>query len=267
MEFKKILPSPALQPYVRCYWIFDVRQEDTPFSQLLFPFGSFELIFNLFNAPHMKMEQRSMFRQPGSLYPGQFTRPFILSYTQPARCLGVSLHPWAGRLLFSIPAQEFTDQVNEMEDKSGLRERLLHCGSEAGLVAILESYLLEKLKNYEPDEVSSYIARYIIRNPCVPEIRNVVASLGYTRRRIEQRFLEATGLPMGRFIRKVRFQKTVHLLRNENSLSLTQAGLEAGYYDQAHFIREFREFAGVSPSSFLKQTSEMQNFVAGLMIS
>ncbi|MCW5911537.1 MAG: AraC family transcriptional regulator [Cyclobacteriaceae bacterium] len=268
MEFRKIIPSPALQPYVRCYWVFDVNGDDIPFSQLLFPFGSFELIFNLLNAPQMKMVDRHPeFIQPDSLYPGQFTRPFVLSYTQKAKCIGVSLHPWMGKLLFNIPAQEFTDKVthvNAIEDKNCLREKLLDAKNETALITRLEMHLVDKLKSYQPDTISSLIAKTIVRNPTAESFKSIVSSIGFTRRRIEQRFLETTGLPMGFFVRKVRFQKAVNLLRFERQLSLTQIGLATGYYDQAHFTREFKEFSGLAPSEFLKQHSEMKNFVSEL---
>jgi len=271
MEFKKIIPSPALQPYVRYYWLFDVREDDIPFSQLLFPFGSFELIFNLLNAPQMKMiNEQSAFIQPDSLYPGQFTKPFVLNFTQSAKCIGVSLQPWVGNLLFNIPAQEFTDKITHIEsveNKNGLRERLINAKSETDLLAQLEQHLTDKLRNYQTDIVSSHIARTIISNPATQEFKNIVSSIGFTRRRIEQRFLETTGLPMGFFLRKIRFQKAVNLLRFENNLSLTHIGLDAGYYDQAHFIREFKEFAGLTPSEFLKQNSEMKSFASELTMA
>jgi AraC-like DNA-binding protein len=270
MEFKEITPSLALQPYVRNYWLFDVNEGDLPFSQLLFPFGSFELIFNLLNAPQMRMHgQKSSFLQPDNLFPGQFTKPFVLDFMQSTRCIGVSLQPWMGNFLFNIPAQEFTDRVTDVQsidDKNRLTHKLRDAKSETVLIKQLEEHLLGKLKNCNIDSVATHIARTIIQSPATYEFKNILISIGLTRRRIEQRFLEATGLPMGFFVRKVRFQKAVNLLRYEKNLSLSQIGLDAGYYDQAHFIREFKEFSGVTPKEFLNQISEMKNFVSDLMM-
>jgi len=270
MEFKKILPSLVLRPYVRNYWLFDVNERDIPFAQLLFPFGSFELIINLQNAPQMKMVgDKSTFTQPDSLYLGQFTRPFVLNFTKSTKCIGVSLQPWIGKLLFKFPAQEFTDRVMNVgivDDKWRLREKLLEAKTESEWLAHLEIFLEMKLKNFEADTVSSKIANSIINSPTTQEFKNIVSSIGFTRRRIEQRFLETTGLPMGFFVRKVRFQKAVNLLRVECQHPLTAIGYQAGYYDQAHFIREFKEFSGLSPSKFLKETSQMKEFVRDLML-
>ncbi len=270
MEFKKIIPSAALQPFVRHYWLFDVNECDIPFSQLLFPFGSFELIVNLHNAPQMKvLGDNESFLQPESLYPGQFTKPFVLNFTQSTKCIGVSLQPWMGNLLFNIPAQEFTDRVTRVQSidsKNQLREKLIDAKNETALLQQLESHLLDKLRDYKPDNVSSTIAKSIILNPTADAYKNIVGTIGISRRRIEQRFLETTGLPMSFFVRKVRFQKAVGLLRDDSNFSLTQIGLDAGYYDQAHFIREFKEFAGVTPKTFLKENSELKKFVSELIM-
>jgi AraC-like DNA-binding protein len=270
MEFKKILPSNSLKPYVRNYWLFDINMDDIPFSQLLFPFGSFELIINLLNAPQMSvMADQSCFLQPHSLFPGQFTKPFVLNFTQPTKCIGISLQPWMGKLLFNIPAQEFTNKVipvEHIDSNLRLRDKLLGAKNEEELIAQLELHLLLKLKSHQTDTTSLIIAKAIINNPTSTSgFKNIVSSIGFSRRRIEQRFLEATGLPIGHFFRKVRFQKAVNLLRYKSNLPLTGIGLEAGYYDQAHFIREFKLFTGITPSQFIKQTSGMTNFVSELI--
>ncbi|MBK5285248.1 MAG: AraC family transcriptional regulator [Bacteroidia bacterium] len=264
------MPSPALQPYVRNYWLFDVNEADIPFSQLLFPFGSFELIINLLNAPHMKvLGDKLSFLQPDSLYPGQFTKPFVLNFTQSTKCIGVSLQPWMGNLLFNIPAQEFTDRVTHLQsidDKSKLRDNLLDAANQSDLIQRLEKHLMEKLKYYKTDGVTSVIAKTIISNPASQDFKTILSDIGLTRRRVEQRFLETTGLPIGFFVRKLRFQRAVNLLRFNTNRSLTQIGFDAGYFDQSHFIREFKGFSGLTPKEFVKQTSEMKIFVSDLMM-
>ncbi len=270
MRFKKVTPSEELRPYVRNFWLFDVDKEDVPFSQLLFPFGSFELIINLHNAPEMEMVGgQGKFIQPESLFPGQFTKPFTLCFVQRTKCIGISLHPWMGKVLFDVPANEFTDSittVQNIEPGLRLREKLLEAKNEADQLMIMEAYLLKKLSGVQFALDSCYIAQSVLRQPSPQRLREVVSSIGLTRRRIEQRFLESTGLSMGAFVRKVRFQKAVTLVHQNHDSSLTQIGLEAGYYDQSHFIREFKEFAGITPSDFAKQPTKMRNFVSELLV-
>ncbi len=271
MRLRKFLPSSPLQPFVKCCWILDVDANDIPFSQSLFPFGSFELIFNLVNAPEMQIEgDECAYVQPDSLYAGQFTKPFLLKYTQPFRSVGVSLHPWAGNLLFDIPAQHFTNVltgINDIDARLKWRERLINAKDEDELIAELEHCLLGRIRNYETDNASIAIAKAVMSKPTVQGYRDAISTIGCSRRRIEQRFLQAVGLPMGYFARKIRFQHAVNTLQLNEHLSLTQFGLAAGYYDQAHFTREFKEFSGITPKGFLKQKAQQKIDISGLMMA
>jgi AraC-like DNA-binding protein len=126
--------------------------------------------------------------------------------------------------------------------------------------------VLEKLKHYKIDPVAFEISKAILNDPSARANKDIISTAGLTRRRVEQRFLASTGLSIGLFTRKVRFQKAVDVLRMRPHLSLTQVGLEVGYYDQSHFIHEFRSFSGLSPKLFVMQDSEVKKNVSGLMM-
>lgn len=215
------------------------------------------------------VDDSNNFKQPDSLYIGQFTKPFILNFNQRSRCIGVSLQPWVGNLLFDIPAQEFKDRITQVESIGpplSLLEKLLESKNESGCFHELELFLAEKFRRNNPDKVSHYIAKSILNNSSNFELKNILSNIGFTRRRIEQRFLESTGITMGFFIRKLRFQKAVCLMQNQIDLNLTHIGLDAGYYDQNHFIKEFKDFSGITPKEFRKQHSKMKDFVSELMM-
>jgi len=269
MLLKKIFPSTVLQPFVRCYWLFDIEESDIPYTQLLFPFGSFELILNLYNPPKMQiLGDGKSFIQPNCFYPGQFTKPFILDFAKSSKCIGVSFHPWVGNFLFNIPAKEFTDKticLDSISNQNNLLDKLLHSNNEPNLIFILESYLIEKIRYYKMDPITTSIAKLIISNPSLPNFKNILQSSGISRRRIEQRFISSIGLTMSSYSRKARFQNAVSLIRANKLKSLSYIGLEAGYYDQSHFIREFKEFSGLTPNDFKNEKSSMKEFVSNLM--
>ncbi len=269
MLLKKIIPSPVLQPFVRCYWLFDIEESDIPYTQLLFPFGSFELILNLYNPPKMQiLGDSKSFIQPNCFYPGQFTKPFTLDYAKASKCIGVSFHPWVGNFLFNIPAKEFTDKticLDSINNQNNLLDKLLHSKNESDLIFILETYLIEKIRYYKMDSVSMLIAKSIISDPSSPNFNTILTSVGISRRRIEQRFISSIGLPMSSYARKIRFQNAVSLIKADKLKNLSYIGLEAGYYDQSHFIREFKEFSGLTPNDFKNDTSSLKEFVSNLM--
>lgn len=246
----------------------EVDESNLPFSQLLFPFGSFELIFNLLNAPVMKMwGENTSFTQPDILFPGQFTNPFELSFNKKTKCFGISFQPWTGNLLLKIPAYEFTDKIVQLNDNNPLRilrEQFLGSKDENEFIMYLESYLYHKIKTYQEDHITTFLAKTIILNQAPAEIKKISESLCICQRRIEQRFSERIGLPIRTFTRKVRFQKAVNLLKQPGCSNLTGIGLEAGYYDQNHFIRDFKQFSGHTPKAFTRNRSALQDFVCDL---
>ena len=267
MKFKKKDPSLLLQPYVKNFWLVEILAEDLPFSQLYFPYGSFELIHYLEERGRMQyIGNENAFLQPTLFYSGQFTKPFTLSFDKPCKILGVSLHPWVGNIVYKIPSNYFTDQMIELTDldnNSFFQITDFSTEDDDGIFSSLEAYILERVITNTPDEVSAFIAQSVIKSPNRNDVNRAISKIGLSKRRIEQRFLNSTGLTIGAFTRKIRFQKAVSLLNNPNHFdNLTHIGYEAGYFDQSHFINEFKEFSALSPMTFLKQNSELKDFIS-----
>lgn len=274
MKFRKHYPTEALQPYVRHLWLFTLEQEDIPYLQDFFPYGSHEVVFYLENPPQMYYHDGSpAFFQEQFSYSGQFTKPFTLHFSKPCRCLGISLHPWAGKLLFDIPAYHCTDAMiplHTIDAQSSITERLVHSSDDTTLFSLCEEYLQQRLCHKECDPVAMRLACGILQTPTAASVQTNLAAIGLGSRRIEQRFAEAVGLSMRDFRCKVRFHKAVQLLQkkashNNASPMLTQIGLASGYYDQSHFIREFKAYSGVSPRIFRQQHSELRSFFHSLL--
>jgi AraC-like DNA-binding protein len=259
MKLKKIQPSGALRCFVKYYWIYEVDQTDIPFSQLVLPFDSFELIFNLTGIPEIEIAGNSKSGGTANLYIGQFTKAFVLNYFDVHKSVGISLYPWAGDLLFDTPANTFTNcftPFDDLERQQNLQDHMCKEQDDNELILQCENYLLGKLKTLNIDPVSSAIVNTILKNQSMQGLNNIVDNIGGSRRRIEQKFLRSTGLTIGLFQRKIRFQNAVEILLYSEDKSLTSIGLDAGYYDQSHFIREFKAFSELRPKDFLLQIKD-----------
>lgn len=272
MKFQKKYPAAALASFVRHYWYFEIGEDELPFSQLSFPYGAFELICYLQNPNAMRwIGSENDFIEPAIFYAGQLTRPFVMTFNKKCVCIGASLQPWAGNLLYGIPSGEFTNELvplDELETDNGFYERLKSCPDKEALFNCLETYLLNRLLKQQRDDLIVNIAAHIINNPMRGALTPYVAGLGLSRRRIEQRFIKATGLSMGMFMRKVRFQKAVHLLKQPYpGLSLNAIGLQVGYYDQSHFIDDFKAFSGMCPGDFIAENTELKEALQQLVLA
>lgn len=109
------------------------------------------------------------------------------------------------------------------------------------------------------------ISNAIIKETARKEFNAVLNTVGLSRIRIEQRFLNATGLTMSSFNGKMRFQKSVLLLKNNTpQASLTQIAYDEGDFDQSHIISEFKKYTALTPFSFVKQKTAMKDFISSL---
>lgn len=176
-------------------------------------------------------------------------------YVGPTASLLVRFTP-QGASCLGVPASELADRsvaLAELVPPSRAREvseRLCEAHDAAARVQVVEGLLLELA--WAPDRL---IARALTLLGAGPHERSHVAdvarSLGISERQLERRFLARVGVTPKRFAGLRRFEHAVTLARA--SSSLTEAALAAGYYDQSHFIREFRRYAGVTPGEWLAE--------------
>jgi AraC-like DNA-binding protein len=89
----------------------------------------------------------------------------------------------------------------------------------------------------------------------------VTERTGLSSRRFIQLFTNAVGLTPKQFYRVRRFQDVLHLIEKRKPISWTDIALECGYFDQAHFIHDFRDFCGLTPGKYLVQRGEFRNHV------
>jgi transcriptional regulator GlxA family with amidase domain len=87
--------------------------------------------------------------------------------------------------------------------------------------------------------------------------------LQVNRRQLERKFSSAIGLSPKQLSKVIRLQTTLKALYQEKSSTLTSVAYENGYYDQAHFIKDFREFTGVSPKEFYAGHLQLSSLFTG----
>jgi AraC-like DNA-binding protein len=159
---------------------------------------------------------------------------------QGAASLGVPVGELTNR---SVPLEDLMPHARVVE----VTERLQAAPDDAARVAVVEQLLLELPFAHDP-----LVSRAIARLSDPETVRSVAAiaeELGISERQLERRFVARVGLMPKRFARLARFERAVSLVASAPSLAA--AAQHAGYYDQPHFIREFRSFAGIAPAAWL----------------
>lgn len=172
-----------------------------------------------------------------------------------AATLLVRFHPWGAAAFMPAPMHELVDcslGLSSLLNPSLLRlveERLAESRENSQRIRVVESFLLALLRTRVPDGPVRKAVRLLQDNPSL-DVAGVAGQLGLGERQMERKFREWIGVGPKRFARLARFQQVLRILeRNPGSLD---AALEQGFYDQAHFIKDFRAFTGTTPEAWLK---------------
>ncbi len=194
------------------------------------------------------------------------------------QAIGMQLLPGAAQALLGLPADELAGRHVRLEDLWGssaglMREQLLAAPTPEAKLRTFEALLLRRLAGASAHAVNPAIQRALGQLDAGMRVEEAVARSGYSHRQFIRLFSQAVGLPPKLYGRVQRFQKALGLMRMTQGTQVTQliqpapqslalVAMEAGYSDQPHFNREFREFSGVTPEQYRLARPVAANHVA-----
>lgn len=270
MAYLAYIPRPPLSDFVELFWHYEGY--DVPHAkERCLPTGTIELIVNLredgFGVYDRRDTGRSR-RLRGALVSGAYSGFFVVDTASQGSTVGVHFKPGGAFPFFGLPAGELRDEHVSLEALWGtgageLRDRLLETPTPEARFRLLEEALLARA------------TRPLARHPAVAfalgefrgvsrgrTVSDVVGQIGLSHRRFIRLFDEEVGLTPKLYCRIRRFQEVLHRVGSGRPVDWAEAALGCGYYDQAHFIHDFRAFSGVTPTAYLEQRSEHLNQVA-----
>jgi AraC-like DNA-binding protein len=251
-------PGPRLSPFVKILWALDQTASSRPvaaYRERVLPTGEMHLAFRLSNHPLRLLDDIDdpIAHPVGHMVVGGARASYyVRELSEPVRSVGAQLHPGAGELLFGVPADELAGRHIPLEDVWGpsaveARERLIEAGAPERQLDVLQALLAARLPTVRG--LHPAVAHALGRFTTTANVRQVVKESGYSHRRFIQLFRRTLGLPPKLYCRILRFQEALER-GSTQAASWVNVALDAGYSDQAHFNREFREFAGVTPGEY-----------------
>jgi AraC-like DNA-binding protein len=254
--FREHVPRAPLSAFVERLWLCTDAQVAR--SERILPSGTIELVFNLAE-DEVRIDER---RLSGAVFSGTYARSFVIDATQHAAMLGVHFRPGGAVAFLGAPARELTDTHVDLSDlwgATGLRERLCEAASVEERFRMLEDALVARLRGSRHAAVPAALEAFE-QSRGAASIREVARATGLSRRRLTDVFRDAVGLTPKVFCRVLRFQHARTLAGRDWS----EIALAARYADQAHLIRDFREFASMTPAEYARRVSDdcMSNHVA-----
>ena len=257
MLYNEIRPGKELEKYVKCYYIY--RSEmDTAFEDTVFPSGCVEIIFNLGTGNWQTAINDHFVTTPPIELWGQIIRPLAVRSIGKNTMLGFRFYPHAAAFFLNDNIDLFNDQVIDLGSLAGataaaLHSRLLDTSGWDKRVALVEQYLIGKLSQSQKRsgkvELINEIMHELQHKDFFDNIENVATRYGITSRYLQKLFLQYTGLTPKLYSKINRFQNSLSLVTKKD-ISLTAVAYTCGYFDQSHFIREFKSFTGLTPSGY-----------------
>ena len=242
--FIRAAPDPRLRGYVHDYCAYDERTESFTRRREL-PGDNVVAIINF--GPPIKIDGEPV-RE--GFFSGLHDT-YVLSETEGAQQgVQINFSPLGAHLLLRVPMHELAGQLVPLDELFGprLREHLGNCDDP---FALLDALFLDRLDDaLSPvPSITRALARLRATEGRVP-IATLASELGCSRRHLNTHFRDHVGVTPKLFARILRFQKAISLMGDEPRWGRIAA--DAGYYDQAHLVRDFQQFAGASPTAFTR---------------
>lgn len=257
MQYTERKPQPPLSGFVECFWMLESEAPSTEPERIL-PDGCVELILN-FGAQFSQHDEDKRRLQPRSFLVGQMTGPILISPTGPVQLLGIRFHPGGTLPFLRVPLHEIIDKVVDLGGLSSQLEReLLRVTSQVRSLpektAAVERFLTAQLLNSDHDAWLLQLAARVVTTGGVVSVDRLASDAGISSRQLERRFLREVGLGPKLLGRIIRFQQVFRAVERSD-FAWAEIAIECGYYDQAHLIRDFNQFARQTPAVLFSNQS------------
>jgi len=268
MLYRHHRPGPPLGDFVELLWYYE-RPASAHALERVLPTATLEIVVDL-GGDGMRLHDRRDLRRfdsyAGALVCGPHAQFFVIDTARRCALMGVHFRPGGAAPFFAVPLDEVSNAHVTLdavwgEGSAELRERLLAAPSVAAKFRCLETLLLHRLAAAAASRAALRAALARLRAAPQVAIGELAEEIGLTQRRLIRLFRDQVGLTPKAFGRVRRFQRALRSIGAAADVDWTETALACGYYDQAHFIHDFRDFCGLTPGAYLARRGEHMNHV------
>lgn len=265
MSFQFAYPSTKLKPYIKQYWSLEYElDKGLQYSQRIIPSGLPELIFYVDKRPNA--QNRNL--EGNALLNVQQNDYYDLIISENLSIFSVTFQPYGIRQFLNLPLHELQNQSISLshinKEWTNLAEQKLEeSKSFQGRVEIIEAHLLRLLYinlNQRDFLRMSHTVELIRQAKGNIDINTLADNACLCRKQFERKFSETIGISPKQYLKIIRFQYAIHIKSKTTDKKLTELAYESGYYDQSHFICDFKKFSGLTPKQLFDQCNSVSDF-------
>jgi Helix-turn-helix domain len=258
MNYQTFQPHSDLQSLVKCYWTLEIQAQKDVQRQLIIPDGCIEMIFILGDDIKRYTSENEFIIQPREMVLGQITESFFIEPSGYVNSFAVRFYPYGFANFLTTSIKKLANKETPIELLFGknpskvLGQKILQASDTQKRIEIIEGFLLDKLNNKATiDNFVKKTIDIILLTRGSTTINNILNDDLSKRRQLERKFLKQIGISPKQLGKVIRLQTALKMLLNQQSESLTKIAYDSEYYDQAHFIKDFKEFTGTTPKEFI----------------
>jgi AraC-like DNA-binding protein len=237
------------------------------------PDGNTEIIIDLTEKPQHIYDNETLMEIQICRFAwvsGVRAQPITIPSGKGSRMLIVAFKKGNAFPFYSFPMGELTDTVVDADLVFGrgihdLREQLLATKSIGRMFQLVGTFLLRQAGDAIWEDLYTkcidYALSNIVNQPTIPRLHQLSEQIGYSQKHFISLFRDQVGVSPKQYLKIMRFQKAIRTIENNDFIRWSQIALESGYYDQAHFINDFKLFSGFTPNEYIKRRTDILNYV------
>ena len=264
MNYQTYQSHSDLEPLVNCYWTLEVPGDMKAPKQRMIPDGCIEMCFILGDDIKRFTTDTAFTLQPRAMVVGQITKPYYVQPTGTVNAFAVRFYPYGFANFISKPLRQLADkdtpltELFELKEAKALEKGIVAASDTEARIAVIEKFLLDKLTNQSViDTIVKSTIDVLSQTKGKEAINSILKDAPSKRRNLERKFSNQVGISPKQLGKIIRMQAALKLMLNNADQKLTQVAYESEYYDQAHFIKDFKEFTGTNPKEYLSDDQMM----------
>jgi AraC-like DNA-binding protein len=266
IQYQEFPPSSPLLPFVECVWFLKSHRNFFKERELIIPGGRVEMIFNL-GSPAVWIDSKDPCGDRsfiGSYILGPRNRPFFVEHNGFIQMFGVRFRHGGLSPFIPLPISILINEVVQANQVLGheideLTSRLCESDPDLSSLNLIQNFLEKRIRNEVDTRQALQLISWVKESDCL-RLNALIEKSGVHYKKLERIFSQYTGYNPKNFTRIIRFYRALQQMKAKQ-FSLTGIGLNSGYYDQPHFIRDFKAFTGKSPSQFSIENPTIANLL------
>ncbi len=269
MIYRAHIPAFPLNQFIEVFIYFE-RVEHAHNVDRFLPNGDSEILIDFHDTPQFIYDNNTLKEIQACHHvwaSGLRTEPITIPSGNGAAMMVISFKKGMAAPFFPFPMEEVSDFVVDADlvwgsDFGDLRERMLETKDIDLRFRYVEEFLLKKFGpklNLNP--CVAFAVGEMIERPDRLSIARMSEKIGYSQKHFTEMFRKQVGVTPKSYLKIMRFQKAVRVIDAANEIDWGEIALSCGFYDQAHFINDFKHFSGFTPEQYSKIYTNYQNYI------